>query len=173
MLSVLIRQFYSDFRAHKAHTFCFCSQTANLALKKPTAQSSTYNYQSSSENAVDGVRNTGWGDVGWCTQTNWDDPSWWRVDLGSNHVPLSDVFMIGLLVNNLARVKDFKITLGKYGKHSGLKFEAFVKQKFFYVGIQSFIESDIVKTKILTRDKPFRLVALDFYVKLEFGNVGF
>ena len=115
MLSVLIRQLYSDFGAHKAYTFCFFSQTANLALKRPTAQSSRYNHQANSENAVDGVRNTNWGDVGWCTHTQpWDNPSWWRVDLGANHVPISDVFIINKLKEHFERSKDLKITLGKY-----------------------------------------------------------
>ena len=121
MLSILIRQFYSDFGAHEAHTFCFCSHTANLALKKPTAQSSTYDHRAKSENAVDGVRNTNWGNIGWCTHTNWNNPAWWRVDLGSNHVPLSDVFVINRLTGHLERSEDLKITLGKYAKHSELK----------------------------------------------------
>ena len=129
LLSVFIRQFYSDFVAHKVHTFCFCSQTANLALKKPTAQSSTYNHEANSTNAVDGVRNTNWNhDIGWCSHTNEDSPSWWRVDLGSYHVPISDVFIINVLTwyfYHIYRSEYLKITLGKYAKHSGLK----VKQR--------------------------------------------
>ena len=123
MLSVLIRQFYSDFGAHEAHTYCFCSQTANLALKKPTVQSSTYNNDGKSENAVDGVRNIDWDvSFGWrCTHTNWNNPAWWRVDLGSNHVSISDVFIINLLTGHFQRSEDLKITLGKYAEHSGLK----------------------------------------------------
>ena len=122
MLSALFRQFYSDFGAHEAHAFCFCSQTANLALKKPTAQSSTYNYEANSENAVDGVRNTDWNDdIGWCTHTNWENHPWWRVDLGSNHVPISDIFIINRLTRHFERSEDLKITLGKYAKHSELK----------------------------------------------------
>ena len=120
MLYVLIRQLHSDFGVYKAHTFCFCSQTANLALRKPTAQSSTYNNEGHPENAVDGVRNTNWGAIGWCTHTNMNNPAWWRVDLGSNHVPVSDVFIINNLVGHLDRSRDHKITLGKYAKHSGL-----------------------------------------------------
>ena len=115
-----VRQLHSDFGAYKAHTFCFCSQTVNLALRKPTAQSST-NGGSVSGNAVDGVRNTNWGSIGSCTHTNTDNPAWWRVDLGSNHVPVSDVFIINQLIDHLERSEDYKITLGKYAKHSGLK----------------------------------------------------
>ena len=118
---VLIRQLYSDSVAYKAHTFCFCSQTANLALRKPTAQSSTYSNEGRSEHAVDGVRNTNWGAIGLCTHTNMNNPAWWRVDLGSNHVPLSDVFIINQLITNLDRSRGYKITLGKYAKQSGLK----------------------------------------------------
>ena len=113
----------------------------NLALKKPTAQSSTYNNAAKSENAVDGVRNTDWSDdIGWCTHTNWNNPSWWRVDLGSNHVPISDVFIINVLTNHLHRSADLKITLGKYAKHSGLKLKH--RLNVFRVRIQSFDESD-------------------------------
>ena len=121
MLYVLIRQLHSDFGAYKAHTFCFCSQTGNLALKKPTAQSSTFNNEGHSGNAVDGFRNTNWGVIGFCTHTNWNNPAWWRVDLGSNHVPLSYVFIINQLITHLDRSRDYKITLGKYAKQSGLK----------------------------------------------------
>ena len=123
MLSLLIRQFYSDFGAYKAHTFCFCSQTANLALKKPTAQSSTYNNDGKSENAVDGVRNIDWNvPIGLrCTHTNWNNPAWWQVDLGPDHVQISDVFIITLLTGHHPRSEYLKITLGKYGKYSSLK----------------------------------------------------
>ena len=121
MLYVLIRQLHSDFGAHEAHTFCFRSPTVNLALGKTTAQSSTFNNEGHSENAVDGVRNTNWGAIDWCTHTNQNNPAWWRVDLGSNHVPLSDVFIINQLITHLDWSKDYKITLGKYAKHSGLK----------------------------------------------------
>ena len=110
---VLIRQLHSDFGAYKAHTFCFCSQTANLALRKPTVQSSTYN-GAHSGNAVDGVRNTNWGAIGACTQTNMNNPAWWQVDLGSNRVPVSDVFIINQLINHWERSEKYKITLGKY-----------------------------------------------------------
>ena len=143
MLSVLIRQFYFDSGAHKAHTFCFCSQTANLALKMPTAQSSTYNNQALSEFAVDGVRNTDWGAIGGCTHTKWENHAWWRVDLGSNHVPISDVFIINKLTGHFQRSEDLKITLGKYAKHSGLKLKH--RSKVFRVGIQSIIENDTKK----------------------------
>ena len=142
MLFVLIRQFYSAFGVHKAHTFNFCPQTVNLALKKPTAQSSTYNDDGKSEFAVDGVRNTDWNvPVGlWCTHTNWNNPSWWRVDLGSNHVPISDVFIINLLTGHFYRSEYLKITLGNYAKHSGLKLKH--RSNVCRVGIQSFIESN-------------------------------
>ena len=94
----------------------------NLALKKPTAQSSTYDPRAKSEFAVDGVRNTDWSvDIGWCTHTKWENHPWWRVDLGSNHVPLSDVFIINKLTGHPGRSEYLKITLGKYARHSELK----------------------------------------------------
>ena len=168
MLSVLIRQLYSDFGAHKAHTFCFCS--ANLALKKPTAQSSTYNLAAKSKNAVDGVRNTDWNDdIGWCTHTNLSNPAWWRVDLGSNHVPISDVFIINVLTGYFYRSEDYKITLGKYDKRSGLK----VKYRLKVFAWESNQLSRVTVKNNLTSDKPVTLVPLNFYVEVVFENVGF
>ena len=54
---------------------------SNIALFKPTKQSSAYSdsrfYPSS--NAVDGNRDT---DISKCTHTNEENNPWWRVDLG-------------------------------------------------------------------------------------------
>ena len=55
-------------------------------------------------------------DNGHCSHTNTDNPSWWRVDLGSNGVPVSEVFIVNRLTtdpNLQLRSKDYKITLGK------------------------------------------------------------
>ena len=83
----------------------------NLAFGRATDQSSTNNYSSSvsgvSGNAVDG--NPG---SGHCSRTNAADPSWWRVDLGANLVPVSEVFIVNS--NEQQGNKDYKITLGGY-----------------------------------------------------------
>ena len=55
--------------------------TANLALHRPTAQSSTYEVYSSSR-AVDGNRNTNLAS-GSCSLTHYNSYAWWRVDLGA------------------------------------------------------------------------------------------
>ena len=89
--------------------------TVNLALGKSTDQSSTNNYNSTvlgvSGNAVDGNPDTEFGS-GHCSRTNTANPSWWRVDLGANLVPVSDVFIVNS--NEQQGNKDFKITLGEY-----------------------------------------------------------
>ena len=53
--------------------------SANIALGKSTAQSSTVNYAYASR-AVDGNTATSWGS-GSCTHTN-SESGWWRVDFG-------------------------------------------------------------------------------------------
>ena len=87
----------------------------NLALGKPTFQSSTNNYSSAvsgvSGNAVDGNPDTDLGN-GHCSRTNATNPSWWRVDLGANLVPVSEVFIVNS--NEQQGNKDYKITLGGY-----------------------------------------------------------
>ena len=76
---------------------------------------------------MDGARNIDWNvPIGLrCTHTKWENHAWWRVDLGSAHVQLSDVFIITLLTGHFDRSKNLRITLGKYGKYSGLKLNVF------------------------------------------------
>lgn len=87
----------------------------NLALGRPTAQSSTNNYNSTvhgvSDNAVDGNPDTDFGN-GHCSRTNVTNPSWWRVDLGANPVPVSEIYIVNS--NTQQGNKDYKITLGEY-----------------------------------------------------------
>ena len=87
----------------------------NLAFGRATDQSSTNNYNSTvrgvSGNAVDGNPDTDFGS-GHCSRTNAANPSWWRVDLGANLVPVSDVFIVNS--NEQQGNKDYKITLGEY-----------------------------------------------------------
>ena len=77
--------------AFMVHRFFLC--TENLALGKATAQSSTFNNTEFnaygvSGNAVDGNDDTNFRN-GSCIHTQLNNPSWWRVDLGSDKVPVS------------------------------------------------------------------------------------
>ena len=87
----------------------------NLALRRPTAQSSTNNYNSTvrgvSDNAVDGNPDTDFAN-GHCSRTNVAKRSWWRVDLGVNLVPVAEIYIVNSNVQQ--GKKDYKITLGEY-----------------------------------------------------------
>ena len=89
--------------------------TENLALKKTAAQSSSHNVSSGPENAVDGNRNPLFDVNGNCALTKRGDPSWWRVDLGTNRVPVSDVLIVNRLLPRSALQSNgyYKITLGE------------------------------------------------------------
>ena len=100
--------------------FLICILTENIALRKSTAQSSTYNYNSTvtgiSGNAVDGNPDTDFQN-GHCSHTNATNPSWWRVDLGANLVPVSEIFIVNRFSSFSSlqqRNKDYKITLGEH-----------------------------------------------------------
>ncbi|XP_022810088.1 receptor-type tyrosine-protein phosphatase S-like [Stylophora pistillata] len=90
----------------------------NVALGMATLQSSTFNntnlgVSGVSEKAVDGNSNTEFRN-GSCTLTRQDNPSWWRVDLGSDKVAVSDISIVNrfsTLTDVLARNKNYKITL--------------------------------------------------------------
>ena len=93
-----------------------------MALGKSTAQSSTNNYNSTatgvSGNAVDGNPDTDFQN-GHCSRTNAANPSWWRVDLGEDHVPVSEIFIVNRFSSssssNLQESnKNYTITLGEY-----------------------------------------------------------
>ena len=60
---------------------------------------------------MDGNPNTDVGN-GHCSRTNAANPSWWRVDLSANLVPVSEVFIVNS--NEQQGNKDYKITLGGY-----------------------------------------------------------
>ena len=89
--------------------------TENLALKKTAEQSSRQNDSSGAENAVDGNRSPLFDANGNCALTKEGDPSWWRVDLGTDHVPVSDVFIVNRLFPPAALQTNgyYKITLGE------------------------------------------------------------
>ena len=99
--------------------FLICLLTENLALGKPTAQSSTYNYNSTvrgvSGNAVDGNPDSDF-ENGHCSHTNATNSSWWQVDLGTNLVPVSEIHIVNRFTSTPSlqqRNKDYKITLGE------------------------------------------------------------
>jgi len=65
---------------------------------------------------VDGNPDADFND-GHCSHTFRNNPSWWRVDLGPNGVPVSEVSIVNRFSSNpnvRLRSKDYKITLGKY-----------------------------------------------------------
>ena len=92
----------------------------NFALGKATLQSSTYNntqldVSGVSEKAVDGNSDTEFRN-GSCTHTQSSYPSWWRVDLGSDKVPVSDIFIVNRFSTSydvMTRSKNYNITLGE------------------------------------------------------------
>lgn len=92
--------------------------TENLALGKPADQSSLFGIgrlEGVASKAVDGNADPNY-DHGYCSHTHSDNPSWWRVDLGSNDVPVSEVYIVNRFTtdpNLQLRSKDYKITLGK------------------------------------------------------------
>ncbi|XP_078378064.1 uncharacterized protein LOC144661241 [Oculina patagonica] len=89
----------------------------NLALGKPAAQSSTYSDAAASGvagKAVDGTSDTDFHH-GHCSHTLLNSPSWWRVDLGLDPVPVSEVYIANRFSTNeliRQRNKDYKITIG-------------------------------------------------------------
>ena len=60
---------------------------------------------------MDGNPDTDFGN-GHCSRTNAANPSWWRVDLGTNLVPVSEIY----IVNSNAQQgnEDYKLTFGEY-----------------------------------------------------------
>ncbi|XP_067026514.1 uncharacterized protein, partial [Acropora muricata] len=88
--------------------------TENLALKKTAEESSRQNDSSGTGNAVDGNRNPLFDANSNCALTKTGNPSWWRVDLGTNRVPISDVFIVNRLFPPSALQSNgyYKITLG-------------------------------------------------------------
>ena len=46
---------------------------------------------------MDGNRNPLFDANGNCSLTNETNPSWWRVDLGANNVPVADIFILNRL----------------------------------------------------------------------------
>ena len=67
-----------------------------------------------SDRAVDGNASTNMHN-GHCSQTKTKNPSWWRVDLGSDHVPVSQIYIVNRFTPDHATIfsKDYEITLGK------------------------------------------------------------
>ena len=98
------------------------TNTENLVAGKNTAQSSTYQGGpgGQSEKAVDGNPDTEY-EHGHCSHTKENNPSWWRVDLGSNNVPVFEVRIVNRFSMNDSirqRNQDYKITLGGFLKQT-------------------------------------------------------
>lgn len=91
---------------------CYYNSTYNHALRKPTAQSSTYSGSSISSFspalAVDGSRN---GHAGACSGTNHAEPNWWRVDL-ENEIPVARVAITNRADCCGYRLSDFELKIG-------------------------------------------------------------
>jgi len=64
------------------HTVELGNSNENLALNKPTVQSSTHNPNSVSSKAVDGVTSLPLAGHDYCALANIVAPEWWAVDLG-------------------------------------------------------------------------------------------
>ena len=91
--------------------------TENLALRKATTQSSTFNITADnvygvSGNAVDGNPDTNFL-KGSCSLTKKGNPSWWRVDLGSDLVDVSEVHVVNRFSQYMV-TEDYKIRLGEF-----------------------------------------------------------
>ena len=92
----------------------------NVALGKATLQSSTFSntqlgVSGVSDKAVDGNSDTEFRNGG-CAHTEKGNASWWRVDLGSDNVPVSDIFIVNRFSTSphvMARSKNYSITLGE------------------------------------------------------------
>ena len=68
-----------------------------------------------SDKAVDGNSDTEFRN-GSCTHTQSSNASWWRVDLGSDKVPVSDIFIVNrfsTISHVMDRSKNYNITLGE------------------------------------------------------------
>ena len=54
---------------------------------------------------------------GHCSHTKAANPSWWRVDLGANLVPVSEIFIVNRFSSSSSlqrRNENYTITLGEY-----------------------------------------------------------
>ena len=72
------------------HNFCVIATIfilGNLALGKPTQQSTTFSSISESSNAVDGFKITIYN--GHCAHTKVEKNAWWQVDLGRKEIVTS------------------------------------------------------------------------------------
>ena len=92
----------------------------NVALGKATLQSSTFSNPTLGVSGVAGKAVDGNSDTefrnGSCTHTQSSNLDWWRVDLDSDKVPVSDIFIVNRFSTNsdvMARSKNYKITFGE------------------------------------------------------------
>ena len=74
----------------KPVVYIYLSSESNIALKKPTWQSSILYNGNGAHKAVDGCIRPVFGAGGCCTQTDQNLSPWWKIDLGDIH----DIFRI-------------------------------------------------------------------------------
>ncbi|CAH3169050.1 unnamed protein product, partial [Pocillopora meandrina] len=110
-------QTYQGLVCLRTEVFGVKQKPENLALEKATTQSSTFNITADnvygvSGNAVDGNPDTNFL-KGSCSHTRKDNPSWWRVDLASDHVDVSEVHIVNRFSQHVV-TEDYKITFGEF-----------------------------------------------------------
>ncbi|CAH3169062.1 unnamed protein product [Pocillopora meandrina] len=115
-------QTYKGLVCLRTEVFGVKQKPENLALRKATVQSSTfnntvYNVYGVSGKAVDGNPDTNFL-KGSCSHTQKDNPSWWRVDLGSDHVDVSEVHIVNRFSQHVV-TEGYKITLGDSANVAG------------------------------------------------------
>ncbi len=84
----------------------------NLALNKPTQQSSNYDLNFTSNRAVDGVRTADYGAAPG-THTQSEANAWWQVDLGAVY-PLNAVRIFNRANNVGSRLTDFTVHVSNF-----------------------------------------------------------
>ncbi|XP_027042750.1 neuropilin-1-like isoform X2 [Pocillopora damicornis] len=110
-------QTYQGLVCLRTEVFGVKQKPENLALGKATTQSSTFNITADnvygvSGNAVDGNPNTNFL-KGSCSHTQNNNLSWWRVDLGSDYVDVSEVHIVNRFSQHVV-TEDYKITFGGF-----------------------------------------------------------
>ncbi|XP_020609433.1 uncharacterized protein LOC110048018 [Orbicella faveolata] len=100
----------------RAEVFGVKQKPENLALGKPTNQSSTYSDAligaAESGRAVDGNADTDMLNKH-CSHTNQDNPSWWQVDLALGHAAVYEIHIVNRFTGDPGKNNvDYKITFG-------------------------------------------------------------
>ena len=101
---------------------------------------------------MDGNRNPLFDANGNCAVTNQGNPSWWRVDLGANNVPVADIFIVNRLYppSEISEVfYDIRV-----GKKEGLSMPLKVQSYLFFTFLLSFflLSGDSKKKGVFLKD---------------------